>query len=769
MPLPDTVTLADPVPAVFADRPMLSTTRSVDTATDKLPARCPTLDTTRMLPLAPEAVRHRADVSDIHAVCSHAVRPDRAAPLHAPSPSPRPDTVALIDPVDAALLAASTLAPPTSPETAAVRLPTLPPTLTDTRTLPPTLDPPAQRTDVSEAQAVAEPALAPIRPDSVYPASPSLAPCTVTLELPVDSALARCPLLTTISSVENPALMLPASRPELIATTRLPSIPAPAPHRTELSDPHDVRSQAVPAPRREAVSCTIPRPEPNKVTLADPVVPTFSIRPTLISPTSPDIAAVMLPNLPPPLTKARRLPPTLAPPRHRTDVSDAHAVAEPVLDPIRPDSEYPTSPSPAPCSVTLAPPVAPALVLRPTLIASTSAEYPELMLPARPLALTTIIRLPIGADPTSHVTDVSDSHTVCSQLDPPDRPAPVYPAKPSPRPTTVRLDEPVDAAFIDSPALICLMSADHSMLTLFAWPPTLMASSRLTRTPAPVWHSAEVSDSHIVCSHLVPPVRPAPLKSASPTPPPYTLTRADPVEPVFALRATDAAAPSTEKDTLKLPTDPPVLTENRWLLIAAPEADTTRLVSDSHLVPSHAVAVARDDPVSDESPIRPPCTVTLADPVPIRFPVCTRLSVALSVDTATDKLPARRPTLDTTRVLPLAPDPARHRADVSDIHPVCSHAVRPDRAAPLPAASPSPRPENVTLIDPVDAVLLAPTALSTLTSLDNAAVRLPSLAPPLIKARMLAPVVHPPRHCADVSDIHAVADATLDPIRVDSV
>ena len=225
MPLPDTVTLADPVPAAFAARPPLSTARSVDKATDKLPARCPTLDTTRMLPLAPEAVRHRADVSDIHAVCSHAVRPDRAAPLHAPSPSPRPDTVALIDPVDAALLAASTLAPPTSPDTAAVRLPTLAPPLTTTRTLPLALSPPRHSADVSDIHEVADPALEPVRPDTEYRCSPILAPCTVTLTLPDPAQFElRAPLIA-FRSVENKRLTLPARRPALNVISRLPSIP----------------------------------------------------------------------------------------------------------------------------------------------------------------------------------------------------------------------------------------------------------------------------------------------------------------------------------------------------------------------------------------------------------------------------------------------------------------------------------------------------------------------------------------------------------------
>ena len=252
-PPPTTRKLPDPVPAAFRALPPLSHARSVDTATDRLPAPCPTLDATRRLPLAPDPARHRADVSDTHPVCSHPVRPDRTAPLHAPSPSPRPDTVALIDPVDAALPAPTTLAPPASPDTAAVVLPTRPPPLTKARTLPPPLVPTRHRADVSDTHAVPGAALAPIRPDAEYPASPILAPCTVTPALPVDPAFAARTPLTVPRSAEKPELKLPARPPALIAPKRLPITPDPAEHCTDESDPHAVCSQLDPPTRPDPV------------------------------------------------------------------------------------------------------------------------------------------------------------------------------------------------------------------------------------------------------------------------------------------------------------------------------------------------------------------------------------------------------------------------------------------------------------------------------------------------------------------------------------
>ena len=318
------------------------------------------------------------------------------------------------------------------------------------------------------------------------------------------------------------------------------------------------------------------------------------------------------------------------------------------------------------------------------------------------------------------------------------------------------------------PTLTSTASIDHSVLTLPTRSPTLIASRRLPITPDPTRHSAAVSDAHLVCSHPVPPSRPKPLPSDNPSLLPCTLTRDDPVEPVFALRPTLIAPLSTDQAMLRLPTIPPALTDARRLPMAAALIITSTLVSDSHLVPSQADAPAFDKTLCPLSPKPKPSRVTLADPVPAAFAARPPLSTALSVDKATDKLPARCPTLDTTRMLPLAPEAVRHRADVSDIHAVCSHAVRPDRAAPLHAPSPSPRPDTVALIDPVDAALLAASTLAPPTSPETAAVRLPTLAPPLTTTRTLPLALSPPRHSADVSDIQKVADPALEPVRPDT-
>jgi hypothetical protein len=153
----------------------LVSTLSTDTAADKLPTRRPTLTIARTLPPAMDPTRHRADVSDAHPVCSHPVVPDRTDPVQALAPMLAPCTLTTLVPVEIALPAA-TLSPPRSADTAAERLPTLLPTLNDTRKLPCELDPARHSAELSDTQPVRSHTLCPTRPDTECPASPIRAP-----------------------------------------------------------------------------------------------------------------------------------------------------------------------------------------------------------------------------------------------------------------------------------------------------------------------------------------------------------------------------------------------------------------------------------------------------------------------------------------------------------------------------------------------------------------------------------------------------------------
>jgi hypothetical protein len=234
-------------------------------------------------------------VSDAHPVCSHPVCPDLTDPVHALGPMLAPCTVTILVPVEIALPAA-TLSPPRSTDIAAEWLPTRLPTLIDTRTLPCDLDPTRHTAEVSDAQPVPSHMLCPSLPDTDCPASPILAPCIVTLVDPLPPAFTRRPVLDYAESTESAPLRLPTRRHPLIANSLLPAIPAPASHRTDVSDSHAVRSHddepTLPDPENEPD----PRPAPYTLALVDPVVPAFARRTKLTSDTSIDNAWLTLPT-----------------------------------------------------------------------------------------------------------------------------------------------------------------------------------------------------------------------------------------------------------------------------------------------------------------------------------------------------------------------------------------------------------------------------------------------------------------------------------------
>ena len=188
-----------------------------------------------------------------------------------------------------------------------------------------------------------------------------------------------------------------------------------------------------------------------------------------------------------------------------------------------------------------------------------------------------------------------------------------------------------------------------------------------------------MSDSHDVRSQLVDPTLIESVCPASPSPDPCTVRLADPLDPPFSLLKTLTATASTDSTTLMLPTREATLIETRRLPIT-PDPPRQRIdVSDPHTVRSQAVWPTRIDPVYVATPSAPPCIVTLEDPVEPAFPRSTRLKVT-SPDHTDDTLPTRLPTLTLKSRLPDTPDPTLHRADVSDSHAVCSHALRPDLA-----------------------------------------------------------------------------------------
>lgn len=167
--------LADPVAARFDSRTELIEPGSVDSTVETLPERTPTVTNRRRLPLTPCVAPHRKDVSDSHAVRSHAEAPSRNADVNATGPKLPPCTVTLADPVVTMFVRRTKLLDPESSEKPWVLLPTFC-EVTDICRLPITPSPVWHRADVSDSHVVRSHAVSPKRDPAVYVARPTLAP-----------------------------------------------------------------------------------------------------------------------------------------------------------------------------------------------------------------------------------------------------------------------------------------------------------------------------------------------------------------------------------------------------------------------------------------------------------------------------------------------------------------------------------------------------------------------------------------------------------------
>ena len=141
-----------------------------------------------------------------------------------------------------------------------------------------------------------------------------------------------------------------------------------------MSDSHVDRSQVDCPAAPYAVYAARPMLAPCTVTLADPVEALLVLRMMLMAPTSKDIPPLTLPCLAPTLIPTCRLPITLRPTWHRTDVSASHVVRSHAVRPTPAEAVYVVSPRLDPCTVTLVDPVAARLLRLVTLAMPSSAE-----------------------------------------------------------------------------------------------------------------------------------------------------------------------------------------------------------------------------------------------------------------------------------------------------------------------------------------------------------------------------------------------------------
>jgi len=124
-----------------------------------------------------------------------------------------------------------------------------------------------------------------------------------------------------------------------------------------------------------------------------------------------------------------------------------------------------------------------------------------------------------------------------------------------------------------------------------------------------------------------------------------------------------------------------------------------------------------------------------------------------------DRLPVLSPTVSCTRWLLPVPAATMQAIELSDLQPVASHDVCPDRT---PAVCKSPRlePATVKLTDPVDAQL-SNWFIGKLTadsSIDQLSVTLPDAPSPAVTMRRPLPAADdlPALHKTEVSEIQSV-------------
>ena len=134
----------------------------------------------------------------------------------------------------------------------------------------------------------------------------------------------------------------------------------------------------------------------------------------------------------------------------------------------------------------------------------------------------------------------------------------------------------------------------------------------------------------------------------------------------------------------------------------------------------------------------------LTEPEAPPFNLVLTLKQTISADHILLMVAVSFPTLATILQLLYTADPILQRVDVSDNQTDCSQLVVPPCPDQLRASSPRPCPDNETLVEPVEAELLAPMTLNHLESVDKTAVRLPILPPQLAANEILLLSLPPP-------------------------
>jgi hypothetical protein len=192
-------------------------------------------------------------------------------------------------------------------------------------------------------------------------------------------------------------------------------------------------------------------------------------------------------------------------------------------------------------------------------------------------------------DTAKHVVEVSPAQAVAPLEVEPSLTIALKPTAPIPEPSTVTLNEPVEAWLTTPTRLTCCRSLETMPVEL-PIPTQLVKTQDTLRIAWSVTRECvDVSDTHAVCQHTVCPALALIERTAWPKLLPCMLTLTDPVTAKFCLDAELSWLQSADMLELAVPSlNPPVICT---LLLALPPCAFRQVadVSDSHTVPSHAV------------------------------------------------------------------------------------------------------------------------------------------------------------------------------------
>ena len=309
-------------------------------------------------------------------------------------------------------------------------------------------------------------------------------------------------------------------------------------------------------------------------------------------------------------------------------------------------------------------------------------------------------------------------------------PAPkLDPETPRSAPLTVRLPPPVVAWFARATPVIHPTSYVPASDTVPVIDPAVTTARTLPPSPDDALHDTELSDTHPVPSHLVPPAPAPTLYPAAPRSLPLTVTLPCPVVPTFTSPTPDTVPASYDPSPVIVLDKSPAVTYVVTLPPTPDPARHTTTLSDSHNVPAHRESPNRTATLYDAVPRSPPLTVTLPCPLLATFPEATVPASSKLKPSVT--VPPASPAVTTTRTLPPRPDPTLHVTELSDTHPVPSHPVCPAPTPTLYPELPMSAPLTVRLPCPVVAWFDRPPNTNRPPSYVPASLTLPTTDPTL--------------------------------------